>query len=76
MVAAGYQPMGPVGKNTAPLYLGRYYDPKTNRVKTIKNPKTITYNPTNKEQVYGYLINAIAHKWNQVIRLIDKMNKA
>lgn len=67
--------MGPVSSKSSPLYLGRYYDPKTNRVRTVKNPKFYTYNPTSADQTYGYLTTAIAYKWNQVIRLIERLKK-
>lgn len=67
--------MGPVTKTSSPLYLGRFYDPKSNRVRTVRNPKFYTYNPTKPDQVYGYLTTSLAYKWNQVIRLIDRIKK-
>lgn len=37
----GYQGMGPISKDGLPIFLGRYYDNTTNRVRTISKPHLI-----------------------------------
>ena len=40
----GLQGMGPVNKNSFPIYLGRFIDPRTKRVKLIGNPSKSVIN--------------------------------
>lgn len=50
-----------------PLYLGRYLDPVTKRIKTIPKPK-LAINSRDWDQVYFNLIARLAYSWNQFAR--------
>lgn len=38
---------GPVSKNSSLLFVGRYIDPDTRKIKTIPKPKDTLVNPLN-----------------------------
>lgn len=63
----GFQGIGPISKTGLPIYLGRYYDEKTNRIKTI-GPPSRNINMTDWKTKMNYLIQHAAYKWNQYAR--------
>ena len=38
--ALGFAGVGPIGKNSFPLYVGRYHDPITGAIRTIPKPSS------------------------------------
>lgn len=43
----GYQSMGPMSKAGLPIYLGRYVDRNTKRLRLIGRPNKVQVNPLN-----------------------------
>ena len=67
MTNNGYQPMGAISAKGVPMYIGRYYDPVTKKLKTISKPK-IVVNPYDWNQVYNKTVLQLAANWNQFVR--------
>lgn len=63
----GYAPMGAINGQSLTLYLGRYRDPVTNKVKLIKRPSYI-YNKYDYVATLDHHILTAAYKWNQYVR--------
>lgn len=64
----GLAGFGPVSKNSAGLYAGRYLDPSTNRIRTAPAPETKTVNPFSWSSVYAAAQLALLNKWNSYVR--------
>jgi hypothetical protein len=67
LVANGFQPMGNISAKGVPLYLGRYYDPITKKLRVFGKPK-VAINPTDWDQVYNKKVLMLAANWNQFVR--------
>ena len=63
----GFSGFGPISKNGNSLYMGRWYDPKTNRVKAFMKPKYI-YNPGDWRSHMVHSLFNLTDKWNQFER--------
>jgi hypothetical protein len=59
--------MGSISAKGVPLYLGRYYDPKTKKLKVLGKPK-VAINPLDWDQVYNKKLVNMAANWNQFVR--------
>jgi len=59
--------MGSISAKGVPMYIGRFYDPVTKKIKTISKPK-ITINPYDWNQVYNKTVLQLAANWNQFVR--------
>lgn len=66
----GFAHMGPVSQKGLPLYLGRYKDRKTGRLKLISPPNYL-YNWKNWNSVFDHGVIDLAYKWNQFVRSAD-----
>lgn len=67
MVDMGYGPMGPTKKGGLALYLGRFKDPRTKKLKTMKKPNYI-FNKYDYQQNLDHSLLMLAYKWNQYIK--------
>lgn len=60
--------VGPVSKNSLPLYVGRYVDPLTGDVRTFPKPSSKYVNPRKIEQVVSYYQARVLAAWNSFVR--------
>lgn len=67
MTANGYMGAGPITKQGIPMYIGRYYDKATKRIKVINKPK-VAVNPSDWKQVYDKRVLQLTSNWNQFVR--------
>lgn len=70
----GYQGLGPLAKDGLPIYIGRYVDRKTNRLKLLPRPN-FAVNPSDQKQVYAKLMYNLAYKWNQFAQSVQSVYK-
>lgn len=59
--------MGSVSQDGLPLFVGRYKDPKTGKIKTMKKQSYLV-NPTNWKSKFDKGVLNMAYKWNQFVR--------
>lgn len=59
--------MGPLNRGGAPIFLGRWYDSRTNRIKTLMKPRYL-YNPTDWNSTFTHSIFTLINKWNSFAR--------
>lgn len=74
MTDLGLAGFGRIGKKGLPSYLGRYWDPKAKRIRTIGKPSYL-YNTTDYKQVFTWHIMNMTYKWNQFVRATDGLAK-
>lgn len=63
----GFGGIGALTPSGSPLFMGRWYDAKTNRVKSFVKPKYV-YNPTNYNAVMSHSLLNLVNKWNAFAR--------
>lgn len=68
----GFANMGPISQKGLPLYLGRYKDRKTGRLKLISPPNYL-YNWREWSSVFDHGVIDLAYKWNQFVRSADRV---
>ncbi len=73
MSANGYLPAGPITKQGVPLYIGRYYDPVTKKLKVLNRPK-VAVNPYDWKQVYDKKVLQLVSNWNQFVRGVEGLS--
>jgi len=60
--------IGPVSKDSLPLYAGRYVDPLTGAVRTLPKPSMKYVNPTDFQSLVLYNMARLVYKWNSYVR--------
>lgn len=60
--------VGPVSKNSFPLYVARYYDPLTGMIRTLPSPSSKYVNPRNLLDVVKYYEARVLCAWNSFVR--------
>jgi hypothetical protein len=63
----GYAPVGPIAKKGLPLYMGRFLDPKTNRIKLISKPSYI-YDKYSWQESFDHAVTMAAYRWNSFVK--------
>lgn len=68
----GYDVAGSINKNSLPIYIGRYLDKKTGKIKLVKRPNYI-YNKYDFNATYDHALLATAYKWNQFAASVQRV---
>lgn len=63
----GFGGIGNLTQSGSPLFMGRWYDAKTNRVKSFVKPKYI-YNTSDYNAVMSHTLLNLVNKWNAFAR--------
>ena len=64
--------MGQITKNGVPLYLGRWYDRKTNRIRAFV-PGNYVYNPLDFNSTLNHAVFQYIKKWNSLANAEQKI---